>query len=79
MTRGKPDALANLRARYDAVCGELALARGERDEAKAQLKALRTEHTNACGFWVRRDQEQKDTIAGLKAKLQAVEPESGAA
>ncbi|MDV7194775.1 hypothetical protein [Mycolicibacterium fortuitum] len=73
MTRGKPDPLATLRARYDAVCGELALARGERDEAKAQLKALRTEHTNACGFWVRRDAEQKATIARLRAT------ESGAA
>lgn len=73
MTRGKPDPLADLRRRYDAVCGELALCRGERDEAKAQLKALRTEHTNACGFWVRRDAEQKATIARLRAT------ESGAA
>lgn len=73
MTRGKPDHLADMRRRYDAVCGELALARGERDEAKAQLKALRTEHTNACGFWLRRDAEQKATIARLRAG------ESGAA
>ena len=74
MTRGKPDPLADMRRRYDAVCGELALARGERDEAKAQLKALRTEHTNACGFWVRRDKEQKATIARLRGQS-----ESGAA
>ncbi|MGV0595674.1 hypothetical protein [Mycolicibacterium porcinum] len=74
MTRGKPDPLGDLRRRYDAVCGELALVRGERDEAEAQLKALRTEHTNACGFWVRRDAEQKATIARLRGQS-----ESGAA
>lgn len=79
MTRGKPDPLADMRRRYDAVCGELALARGERDEAKAQLTAVRTEHTNACGFWVRRNAEQQATIDGLRAQLNAIEPESGAA
>ena len=46
---------------------------------KAQLKALRTEHTNACGFWVQRNTEQKSTIDNLKAKLKALQPESGAA
>ena len=66
MTRGRPS--------YGQVVAELELVRGERDEAKAQLKALRTEHTNACGFWVRRDNEQKATIARLRG-----ETESGAA
>lgn len=66
MTRGRPS--------YDQVVAELQLTRGERDEAKAQLKALRTEHTNACGFWVRRDEEQKATIARLRGQS-----ESGAA
>lgn len=66
MTRGRPS--------YGQVVAELELVRGERDEAKAQLKALRTEHTNACGFWVRRDEEQKATIARLRAQS-----ESGAA
>lgn len=59
MTRGRPT--------YGQVVAELELVRGERDEAKAQLKALRTEHTNACGFWVRRDEEQKATIDRLRA------------
>lgn len=66
MTRGRPS--------YDQVVAELQLTSGERDEAKAQLKALRTEHTNACGFWVRRDEEQKATIARLRGQS-----ESGAA
>lgn len=66
MTRGRPS--------YGQVVAELELVRGERDEARAQLKALRTEHTNACGFWVRRDAEQKATIARLRG-----ESESGAA
>ncbi|KLI04535.1 MULTISPECIES: hypothetical protein [Mycolicibacterium] len=71
MTRGRPT--------WDQVVAELELARAERDEAKAQLKALRTEHTNACGFWVQRNAEQNVTIANLKAKLAAAQPESGAA
>ncbi len=66
MTRGRPT--------YGQILAELELTRGERDEAKAQLKALRTEHTNACGFWVRRDEEQKATIARLRGQS-----ESGAA
>lgn len=66
MTRGRPS--------YGQVVAELELTRGERDEAKAQLKALRTEHTNACGFWIRRDEEQKATIAQLRGVS-----ESGAA
>lgn len=66
MTRGRPT--------YGQVVAELELTRGERDEAKAQIKALCTEHTNACGFWVRRDNEQKATIARLRG-----ETESGAA
>lgn len=65
MTRGRPS--------YGQVVAELELVRGERDEARAALKALRTEHTNACGFWVRRDADQKATIARLQAT------ESGAA
>lgn len=71
MTRGRPT--------WDQVVAELELARAERDEAKAQLKALRAEHTNACGFWVQRNAEQNATIANLKAKLAAAQPESGAA
>lgn len=66
MTRGRPS--------YGQVVAELELVRGELGEAKAQLKALRTEHTNACGFWIRRDEEQKSTIARLRG-----ESESGAA
>lgn len=65
MTRGRPS--------YGQVVAELELVRGERDEARAALKKLRTEHTNACGFWVRRDAEQKATIARLRGT------ESGAA
>lgn len=71
MTRGRPT--------WDQVVAELELARAERDEAKSQLKSLRAEHTNACGFWVQRNAEQNATIANLKAKLAAAQPESGAA
>lgn len=65
------------RPTYGDVLGELALVRGERDEAKEQLTALRREHTNACGYWVRRDEEQRACIAELEAALHLAE--SGAA
>lgn len=71
MTRGRPS--------YDQLVAELELARAERDEARSQLRSLRAEHTNACGFWVQRNTEQKATIDNLKAKLAAAQPESGAA
>ncbi|WP_458317139.1 hypothetical protein [Mycolicibacterium brisbanense] len=73
MTRGKADPLAELRRRYEAVCGQLELVRGERDEARAQLTALRREHTNACGYWVRHNEAQQARIAELEAALAAAE------